>query len=58
MDFQDLKDLLKERYGIVLANDKLLAIIDGADLYYDRIMETVYIDYKTYFAETEPTRGA
>ena len=51
MDFYDLTDLLKNHYGIVLQKDKLLSIINGTELYYDAIMEAVYIDYDTYFEE-------
>ena len=49
--FYDLIDLLEDRYGIVLPKEKLLTIIDNTELYYDTIMETVYIDYNTYFEE-------
>lgn len=51
MDFYDLSDLLENHYGIVLSREKLLAIIAGTELYYDTIMEAVYIDYDTYFEE-------
>lgn len=51
IDFYDLLELLESRYGIKLPKDKLFAIIDGTDLYYDSIMEAVYIDYNTYFEE-------
>lgn len=51
IDFYDLKDLLENHYGIVLPKEKLLTIIGGTELYYDTIMEAVYIDYDTYFEE-------
>ena len=51
MDFYDLQDLLENRYGISLPREKLMEIINGTELYYDRIMEAVYIDYETYFEE-------
>lgn len=51
MDFYELMDLLESHYGIMLRKDKLLAVIDGTELYYDTIMEAVYIDYDTYFEE-------
>lgn len=51
IDFYDLMDLLEDHYGIVLPKEKLLAIIGSTDLYYDTIMEAVYIDYDTYFEE-------
>ena len=51
IDFYDLKDLLENHYGIVLPKEKILTIIGGTELYYDTIMEAVYIDYDTYFEE-------
>ena len=51
IDFYDLKDLLENHYGITLPKEKLLTIIDGTELYYDTIMEAVYINYDTYFEE-------
>jgi hypothetical protein len=51
IDFYDLKDLLENYYGIMLPKEKLLTIIGGTELYYDTIMEAVYIDYDTYFEE-------
>lgn len=51
IDFYDLMDLLENHYGITLPKEKLLTIIGGTDLYYDTIMESVYIDYDTYFEE-------
>ena len=47
----DLKELLEEEYGIVFEKDKLVWLIKESSLYYDSIMETVYIDYDTYFEE-------
>ena len=51
IDFYELKDLLENHYGIVVPKEKLLTIINGTELYYDTIMEAVYIDYDTYFEE-------
>ena len=51
IDIYDLVDLLDQQYGIHLSKDKVVEIVSSADLYYDQIMETVYIDYDTYFEE-------
>lgn len=51
IEIYDLKDLLEEEYGIVLEKDKLTWLIKESSLYYDGIMETVYLDYDTYFEE-------
>ena len=51
IDFYDLLDMLENQYGIFLPKEKVIEIINGTDLYYDTIMEAVYIDYDTYFEE-------
>lgn len=51
MDIYELRDLLEDRYGIALDKDKLIAVIRETDMYYDVIMQAVYIDYDTYFEE-------
>ena len=51
IEIYELKDLLEQEYGIVLGKDKLIEIVKESRLYYDNIMETVYLDYDTYFEE-------
>ena len=51
IEIYDLKDLLEQEYGIALEKDKLTWLIKESSLYYDGIMETVYLDYDTYFEE-------
>lgn len=51
IDFYDLLDMLENQYGIFLPKEKVVEIISNTELYYDAIMETVYIDYDTYFEE-------
>ena len=51
IDLYDLLDLLKNDYNIIIPKEKILEMIKGTDLYYDTIMEIVYIDYDTYFEE-------
>ncbi len=51
IDIYDLLERLKEHYGIRLPREKVLEIISGTGLYYDTIMQTVYVDYDTYFEE-------
>ena len=43
--------MLENQYGIFLPKEKVVEIISDTELYYDAIMETVYIDYDTYFEE-------
>lgn len=51
MDIFDLYELLEQQYGLWIKHDKILETIRTSDLYYDSIMEAVYIDYDTYFEE-------
>ena len=51
MDIYELCTLLEERYGIEIRKEKLTYMIQNTDMYYDAIMETVYMDYDTYFEE-------
>ena len=51
MDIFDLCELLEEHYNIHIDIYNLLSIIRSSTLYYDEIMEAVYIDYDTYFEE-------
>lgn len=46
-----VKVMLENQYGIFLPKEKVVEIISDTELYYDAIMETVYIDYDTYFEE-------
>lgn len=50
-DIYELRDLLENRYGIVLNKSELISIIRSTDMYYSEIMEAAYIDYDTYFEE-------
>lgn len=52
LDFCDLKDLLKNHYEIIVPKDKLMTIIQSTVLCYDPIMDTVYVDYDSYFTES------
>lgn len=51
IDFYDLLDMLETRYGIFQPKERVIEIISDTELYYDTIMEAVYIDYDTYFEE-------
>ncbi len=51
IDIYDLTDLLDGHYGVKMPKDKVVEFIRSTDLYYDTIMETVYMDYDTYFEE-------
>ena len=44
-------DLMSRQYDLQFPREKLIEVLKDTDLYYDRIMDTVYIDYDTYFEE-------
>ena len=51
IEIYDMEDIFRERYGLVMDRYKLTSLAVAAGLYYDEIMETIYIDYDTYFEE-------
>lgn len=51
IDLDNLIDLLSTRYGLTFKREKILCVLKDTDLYYDQIMDRVYIDYGTYFEE-------
>ena len=51
IDIFDLLDLLEGHYGLHIDLTKIKAVIRESELYYDDIMEKVYIDYDTYYEE-------
>lgn len=51
IDIYDLIDYIKDKYGIKTDKIKIIQIAREKDLYYDTIMEKVYIDYDEYFEE-------
>ena len=51
IDIYDLHEHLADRYGIRLPIEKLVDLIRKSDLYYDAIMEAVYLNYDVYFEE-------
>lgn len=51
IDIYDLMDYMKDRYGINVEKCKIQTMAKDIDLYYDSIMEKVYIDYDEYFEE-------
>jgi hypothetical protein len=51
MEIFDLIDQVQNHYGINLEKNRIIHAIEDTDLYYDKIMETIYLDYETYFME-------
>ena len=51
IELYDLINMLEAEYGIVQDRYQVVEEIKATSLYYDSIMETVYIDYDTYFEE-------
>lgn len=51
IDIYDLQTLLLEKYGLKVKKWKVIYESRNADLYYDSIMEKIYISYDEYFEE-------
>ena len=51
IEIYDLLDLLSVEYGLSIGKDKLIEAVRHSSMYYDSIMQTVYIDYDTYYEE-------
>lgn len=51
IELDDLISLLRSKYGIVTRRDKIMGIVRDTTMYYDAIMDAVYVDYETYYEE-------
>ncbi|GKU77197.1 DNA-directed RNA polymerase subunit alpha C-terminal domain-containing protein [Paenibacillus sp. L3-i20] len=51
IDIYDLNELLLDTYGLNAERYRMISIINNSSMYYDPIMEKIYIDYDTYFEE-------
>ena len=51
IDIYDLVDYLYDEYGIKTNRDDIKQLVRESDMYYDQIMDAVYVDYNTYFEE-------
>ena len=53
IDIYDLIDLLNQNYGIVLSKEKVLNACMKRDLYYNPIMEMIYLDIDDFYEMME-----
>lgn len=51
IDIYELVDYVYENYGVKINRGRITTIVADKELYYDAIMEKVYIDYDEYFEE-------
>lgn len=51
MDIYDFLDMLDKEYGFVVDKDTLTYLLKESDMYYDSIMEKVYLDKSYYLDE-------
>ena len=51
IDIDELISIFEEEYNIKLEKSKIIEESKDTNLYYDRIMEKLYVDYDTYFEE-------
>lgn len=51
IDVYELVDYLKEKYGLIYKKDKIIQFIKPTTVYYDSIMEKVYLTKENYYEE-------
>lgn len=51
MDIYDFCELLEKQYGLSIDIYKVRTLVNDSGMYYDPIMEKIYIDYETYYEE-------
>jgi hypothetical protein len=51
IDIYALTGWLADQYGVNIEQHKIVETVKNSSMYYDAIMEKVYIDYNTYFEE-------
>lgn len=51
MDIFDLIDYVYDEYGVKISKGNIYSVASERELYYDAIMEKLYIDYDEYFEE-------
>lgn len=51
MDIYDFCELLERQYGLSIDIYKVRSIVGESGMYYNPIMEKIYIDYETYYEE-------
>ena len=49
INIYDLIKLMEDDYGVTLDKQKIRQLLNSSSMYYNPIMQTVYIDYYTYF---------
>lgn len=53
IDIYDLLELLEKDYGIQLTKEKIISSCEKADLYYQPIMEMIYVDIENFYEMME-----
>ena len=51
MDIDDFIDYIEDEYGILMQREKLPYLINNSDMYYDSIMEKIYLTKNDYYDE-------
>jgi hypothetical protein len=51
IDIDELVSIFEDEYNLKLEKSKIIEESKNTNLYYDRIMEKLYVDYDTYFEE-------
>jgi hypothetical protein len=51
IDIDELVSIFEDEYNLRFEKYKIIEESKDTNLYYDRIMEKLYVDYETYFEE-------
>ena len=51
IDIYEFVNLLKSEYGIILSKEKIVQFIKDTSMYYDSIMEKLYLTKEYYYEE-------
>ena len=51
INIYELIKLMENDYGVIVNKQRIMGLLTSSAMYYDSIMEKIYIDYATYFNE-------
>lgn len=51
MDVYDLISILKDRYNVFFEKHKIIELVKGTSMHYDKIYDKIYLDYSIYYEE-------
>ena len=51
LDYYELDSILKDEYGINIERNNLIYLIKGSDMYYDVILDRIYLSKELYYED-------